>query len=284
MSDRPALSRRGFVKVAGAAALAPSLAAGAAETAVGRFFRSLTAEQRRQIAFPHDHPLRSVVRANWRVVEPRIADHSKPQQALCREIFATLCSDDGLARFDRQMADDDGGFARYHVAIFGEPGAGPSEWVLTGRHATVRADGASGAASPGPIFLGHSAAGRAEEAAQRKGNVWGFPGARAITLFAALDEAEKAQAAGREGLVVGSLDDPLKRLAQSLLRDLLRPFRDFHPPAILGCLEPDGADRLRLTDFREGVDGPPDVWKLQGPDFAWYYHAAPHVHSWVVMS
>ena len=62
----------------------------------------------------------------------------------------------------KQMDDDAGGFDAYHVAVFGEPGTDkPFEWVLTGRHDTLRADGNSveGAAFGGPIFYGHAADG-----------------------------------------------------------------------------------------------------------------------------
>ena len=45
------------------------------------------------------------------------------------------------------------------VAIFGEPGSGKFQFVLTGRHCTRRCDGDSveGAAFGGPLFYGHAA-------------------------------------------------------------------------------------------------------------------------------
>ena len=52
------------------------------------------------------------------------------------------------------------------MAVFGEPGTDkPFEWVLTGRHDTLRADGNSveGAAFGGPIFYGHAADGHDNE-------------------------------------------------------------------------------------------------------------------------
>src|SRR4051812_29213985 len=166
------VSRREFVKTLGTAALAASApwigprralaAAGPspsapAETAVARFYEALKPEQRKVICFPFDHPLRSKVNNNWAIVKPTIRDLSKDQQALCREVFKNLCSEEGYERFQRQMDDDYGGFDSYHVAVFGEPGTDkPFEWGLTGRHDTLPAGGNSveGAAVGGAIFFG----------------------------------------------------------------------------------------------------------------------------------
>jgi len=134
-------SRREFVRVAGTTTLAVSLAAIGArpiatapaqagprrtapvETPVARFYRELDDDQRRSLCFPSDHPKRSLVGSNWAIVKPAIKDLSREQQALCREIFKGLCSEDGHERFLRQMEDDYGGFDKYHVAVFGEPGS-----------------------------------------------------------------------------------------------------------------------------------------------------------------
>ena len=107
-----------------------------------------------------------MVNNNWAIVKPTIDDMNPEQQALCREIMKNLCSEDGYERFMKQMEDDDGGFESYHVAVFGEPGTDkPFEWVLSGRHDTLRADGNSveGAAFGGPIFYGHAADGHNNE-------------------------------------------------------------------------------------------------------------------------
>jgi hypothetical protein len=317
------LSRREFVKAVGAAATAaalplvatPGLALGASappaaapgETAVGRLYRSLRDDQRKALCFPFDHPLRNRVENNWAVVRPAISDLDDEQQALCLEIFRSLCSDEGYERFRRQMDDDSGGFANYHVALFGTPGTEqPFEWVLTGRHVTLRADGrrAPGSAFGGPIFYGHAAQGRFHEDAQPTGNVWWYQGAQANRIFASLDPAQQAQAlvSARDddarravrlkgkrlvtpGIAVAALDAGQKQMVQQLLRDLTRPFRTCDAEEIQQCLrDAGGADRLRLTFFREGDiddDRAWDVWKLEGPAFAWYFHGTPHVHAWL---
>jgi hypothetical protein len=318
------VTRREFVKAMGTAAAVPlvggSVAAraadqgkagptpkAAAETAVARFFATLTAEQKKLICFPFDHPLRSRVGNNWAIVKPTIGDMSTEQRALCQEIFKNLCSEEGYERFKRQMTDDYGGFESYHVAVFGEPATDqPFEWVLTGRHDTLRADGNSveGAAFGGPIFYGHAADGHFNEDPRHTNNVWWFQAEQANKIFATLDDKQKAQAlvARKEeddarsiklkgdalaahGLAVAGLDDSQKAMVQKLLKDMLMPFRAFDAEEVRECLaEAGGADKLRLTYFKEGdvgEDGVWDVWKLEGPAFSWYFHGSPHVHTWL---
>lgn len=272
------------------------------EDEVARFFMSLDDEQRRLLCFPFDHPKRARVENNWAITSPTIGDLSGGQQALCREIFRNTCSDEGYERFQGLMDDDGGGFGRYHVALFGEPRAGsPCEWVLTGRHLTLRADGSRGGAGAcgGPIFYGH--------ATERASNVWWYQGRQANTIFSTLDETERKRALidasnpgalhahrrigddhGEAGIAVGSLDPRQKTMVRQLLRDLTRPFRSFEVEEIRGCLrDGEGVDGLRLTFFRDGEGGDDrgqDIWKLEGETFTWYYHGSPHVHSWVTVA
>ena len=214
-ADCAAVSRRQFVRTVGAGVLAASAPilgsrpprtgpakvgpspSAAAETAVARFYKTITPEQRKVICFPFDHPKRSMVNNNWAIVKPKIDDMKPEQQALCREIMKNLCSEEGYERFMKQMDDDAGGFESYHVAVFGEPGTDkPFEWVLTGRHDTLRADGNSveGAAFGGPIFYGHAADGHDTEDAKHTHNVWWYQGEQANKIFQTLDEKQRAQA------------------------------------------------------------------------------------------
>ena len=75
-------------------------------------------------------------------------------------------------------------------------------------------------------------------------------------------------------------------MVQKLLKDLTSPFRAFDVEEVQSNASSDagGADKLRLTYFKDGdigKDGVWDVWKLEGPAFAWYFHGSPHVHTWV---
>ena len=320
------ISRREFVKTVGTVAAAatsglilPSslraddkLAVGPspkapAETAVSRFYASLKEDQRKLLCFPFDDPKRSQVQNNWHIVKTTIGELTKEQQALCDEILKALCSEDGYDRFKKQMEHDSGGLESYSVAVFGEPGTDkPFEWILTGRHDTLRADGNSveGAAFGGPIFYGHDATGSGNDDAQHSGNVWWFQGAQANAIFKTLDDKQQARALlakgdpdaprsiklkgdGQEipGLAVAELDGQQKQMVQKLLKDLTSPFRAFDVEEIHECLkDAGGVDKLRLTYYKDGDIGNDkvwDIWKLEGPAFAWYFHGSPHVHTWV---
>ena len=133
-----------------------------AETAVKQLFDSLKDNQRKLICMPFDHAKRSMINNNWFIVDPKEASIGKlynaDQQEMILQIFKGVTSEDGYERFKKQMQDDAGGFDKYTCAIFGEPGTGKFEWVLTGRHLTIRADGDSveNTAFGGPIFYGLS--------------------------------------------------------------------------------------------------------------------------------
>lgn len=277
-----------------------------AETAVARFYKTLSKSQREAICFPFDHQLRSVVKNNWSIVKPSIKDLNAEQKELCREIMKNLTSEEGYERFMRQMKDDSGGFEAYHVAVFGEPGGEkPFEWVLTGRHDTLRVDGDSVASSAfgGPIFYGH-AAGTDEEDAKHTGNVWWPQAEQANKIFATLDDKQRKQALLEDaesdtqattrlkgealpptGLSIGTLDSQQKEMTRKLIDTMLAIFRECDAAEVRRCLEANGGvDKLRLTFFEEGDIGEDriwDIWKLEGPAFSWYFRGAPHVHAWL---
>ena len=317
------VSRRQFVRGIGAAAIAAGIPligktasaaekggptpSDASETAVARLFKTLNKSQREEICFPFDHPKRSMVNNNWAIVKPTIGDMTSEQQALCNEIMKNLCSDERFERFNRQMEDDAGGLENYHVALFGEPGTDkPFEWVLSGRHDTLRADGNSveGAAFGGPIFYGHAADGHFNEDAKHTNNVWWYQGEQANKIFATLDESQKKQALvekaepdvpasiklkGEEaklpGLAVSGLDHQQKQMVSQLVEMMLRPFRTCDVEEVRECLSAGGGvDKLRLTYCKEGDignDGVWDIWKLEGPAFSWFFRGSPHVHTWL---
>jgi len=100
------LSRRAFVrKVTGAVVAtgllpavpgslaraadgAKSKSQGTAETAVKRFYETLTDTQKKQVCFPFDHPLRNKINANWAITKPTIDEFfNKEQQAILDEIL-----------------------------------------------------------------------------------------------------------------------------------------------------------------------------------------------------
>jgi len=278
---------------------------GKPETLVKTLHDSLTPEQRKVIAFPFDHPLRSKVDNNWAITPLHIRELKKDQQQLCRDIFRQVHAEEYYPKILQQLMDDAGGLDNYSVALFGDPGSGKFEWVLTGRHMTVRCDGDSvdGAAFGGPIFYGHAARGF-NEAPDHPGNIYWYQALRANEVFKALDGKQRAQAllgasppeqgnatvslkAGRAiaGLHTSELSRDQKELVEKVMADLLAPFRKSDADEVMRDVKANGGlDALSLAYYKNddiGNDSVWDVWKLEGPAMIWYFRGAPHVHTWV---
>src|SRR5688572_19210180 len=256
--DSTFTSRRSFLKTSAtllAGSALPIIGAEPAakvtgETLTAQLFKSLNEEQKKKVCFGFDDPLRSKVDNNWMIVKHSMADVFKPdQQALVKEIFHSLHSDEYRKPvFNQVVSDSDGdGFEKgTAVAIFGEPGTGKFELVLSGRHVTRRCDGDSveGAAFGGPIFYGHAAQSDNEKP-DHPGNAYWYQGKRANEVFKALDGKQRAQAMiengrpekhsetvaltgkkeGLQGIPVGTLSADQKDLVKKVLADLLAPFR-----------------------------------------------------------
>jgi len=323
MGAAPHISRRRLL--AGAAACAGTIAAtgpsaawaedaatASAETLAGRLHASLTPAQRKQVCFPWDyvHPkfglLRTRVGNNWNATSPTVSSDffTKDQQRLVRDIFEHLVEPEWHARFDKQLEDDTGGFGHdQSIALLGEPGSGAFQFLLTGRHMTLRCDGDSAAhvAFGGPIFYGHDAGGFNEEQGHQ-GNVFWPQAIAANGVFAMLDgrqrEAALVARAPREnaiafrrgggypaGIPVSELTADQRAELERVLGVLLEPYRTVDRDEVRGCLSRQGGlDRCRLAFYREddiGGDGVWDNWRLEGPAFVWHFRGAPHVHVWV---
>jgi len=280
------------------------------ETLAAQLYRSLSEPQRQNLGFDFDHPLRSKVDNNWMITKQSIHDALQPaQQDLVRQIFRTLHQPQHADAMMRQVVEDSEGKgfeAGTSVALFGQPGTGKFEFVLTGRHCTRRCDGDSvaGTAFGGPIFYGHQAGPKDREQPDHPGNVFWYQARRANEVFQALDgrqrgvalipgDARSEQAtdtvklAGRgqplPGIRVGDLAQDQRGLVRGVLKDLLAPFRAVDVTEALKLIEPD-FDALHLAFFQKndlGNDGVWDVWQLEGPQLLWYFRGAPHVHCWV---
>jgi hypothetical protein len=279
------------------------------ETLVKTLYDSMTAEQKSAVAFPFDHALRSRVDANWAIVRPSIKEFFTPdQQAMITDIFHGVHSEEYLEKVLHHINEDDpGGLGNYHVALFGTPGTGKFEWVLTGRHCTIRCDGDSveGAAFGGPIFYGH-AAGTFNEKPDHPGNVYWYQAKRANEVFQALDGKQREVAlvkgdappersndtvklsgkdATRPGIPVSALARDQRALVEKVMADLLLPFRKADADEAMRCIrENGGVNSLSLAFYQSmdiGNDGVWDVWRLEGPAMVWYFRGSPHVHTWV---
>ncbi len=325
----PSVTRRGLLRRLANAATATGLAAlipggsrpelfaaepaakSVAETLAGRLHASLTPQQRRQVCVPWDyrHPkfglLRTRVANNWQATKPEIADEffSGEQQAVVREIFESLITPEWQPRFDQQLEDDCGGFGHSQsFALIGEPGSGKFQFLLTGRHMTLRCDGDSAdhVAFGGPIFYGHDTGSFTEEPTH-PGNVFWPQAVAANEVFAMLDGKQRAAAlaartprenaigfpgpASRPGLAVGDLTADQRAELDRVVSLLLEPFRAGDRDEVRRCLAAQGGlEACRMIFYRQGDlggDGVWDNWRLEGPAFVWHFRGAPHVHVWV---
>lgn len=314
------VSRREFLKAAGAAAVAvgaaPLVARGAdststPETLVKSLYETLSDAQRKEICFAWDYmdPKRGLLRTrisnNWNITEPHIGSdfYTKDQQAMIKQIFEGMIQPEWHKRIYKQLEDDAGGYGEQQsIAIFGKPGE-KFEFVMTGRHMTLRADGNSenNVAFGGPIFYGHAADGFNEKP-NHPGNVFWHQALAANKVYEMLDEKQRKlalvdklpkedkvafQGAGGQfpGIAVSEMSSDQKGLVQEVLAKLIEPYRQSDRDEALSCLNAQGGlDKCSLAFYSEGDVGNDkiwDCWRLEGPSFVWYYRGAPHVHVWV---
>jgi hypothetical protein len=287
-------------------------AAPTAETLAGRLHASLSPDQRSKVCVPWDyvHPkfglLRTRVGNNWNATAPAVKGDffSKEQQQLVREIFEQLIDPDWHARFDKQLEDDTGGFGHdQSVALIGEPESGKFQFLLTGRHMTLRCDGDSAehVAFGGPIFYGHDTGGGTEDK-DHTGNVFWPQAVAANGVYSMLDGRQRKLAmvaktppenaiafrgGGQSppGISVSDLSVDQRAELERVLGVLLEPYRTVDRNEVRGCLTAQGGlDRCRLAFYQDddlGDDGVWDNWRLEGPAFVWHFRGSPHVHVWV---
>ncbi len=314
--------RRHFIKqsataVAAASCLpklvqaAPDSPAASPESLTKILYESLGDEQRAKVCYDWDYvdPKRGLLRTrvanNWNINEQEINSdfYTAEQKDLIRKIFEGMVSPEWIAKFDKQLEDDCGGFGEEQsFGIFGRPGDGKFELVLTGRHMTLRCDGNSAehVAFGGPIFYGHAPGG--DEEADHAGNVFWHQALEANKIYGMLDGKQRKSAevakttpeqqvafqgsAGRfSGIPITELSADQKQQMQVTLQSLIDPFRSSDQQEALECLKVQGGlDACHLaffTDHDLGKDQVWDNWRLEGPSFVWHFRGAPHVHVWV---
>jgi len=276
------------------------------ETLVAALYKSLSEPQRQAVAFEFNHPLRSKIDANWQITPQKISEFFTPdQQAMIREIFLGVHNPEYVDKVMQHIQDDGAGIGNYSIALFGQPGTSAFEFVLTGRHCTMRCDGDSveGTAFGGPIFYGH-AAGTFNEEPTHPGNVYWFQAKRANDVFQALDGKQRTlallgdprkeqsnatvelkKAGDLPGLPISEMSRDQRILVEKVLGDLLLPFRKKDSDEAMRMIRKNGSlDQLHLSFYKNldvGSDGVWDVWQLESPNMVWYFRGHPHVHVWV---
>jgi len=329
------LDRRDFMRTVGTTAAATAAAGlplfavprvkaapspkSAAETAVKGLYDSLTDEQKKVMCFDWDYKhkryglLRTFVSNNWQITPKHIKSdfYTKKQQQIIHDIFKGIINPEWYKKFLKQLSDDTGGKpwgADQSIAMFGQPGGDKFEFVMTGRHMTIRADGHSRnhVAFGGPIFYGHAASGFTEKP-NHPGNVFWPQAVMANKIYQMLEPKQQKQAllamspdesavAFRKkmmafpGIPVAELAEEHKKDLQKVLLALVEPYRKEDREEALECLKKQGGlDKCSLSFYKDqtlGKEEDPkkqmwDNWRLEGPSFVWYFRGYPHVHVWV---
>lgn len=306
-------TRRDFLKAAAlgglgvaAATLVPSVRASSCEPLVAVLYKSLSEEQKKVVTFDFNHPLRSKVDNNWHITPVRIGKFfTSDQQEMVKQIFVSVHNPEYVDKVMAHVQEDAGGLGNYSIALFGQPGSGAFEFVLTGRHCTMRCDGDSveGAAFGGPIFYGHASQGFYEKP-DHPGNVYWYQAKRANEVFNALDGKQRALALlgdPREeqatntvalrkksqklaGLRVSEMSRDQRELVQKVLAALLLPFRKQDTDEVMRYVKKNGGvSSLAMSFYKNldvGNDRVWDVWQLESPNMVWYFRGHPHVHVW----
>jgi hypothetical protein len=287
----------------------------APETLVKLLYDTLNEKQKKEVCFDWDYQdperglLRSRISNNWHITKPVINSNffTGEQKKLIRDIFEGIYNPDWIERIDRQLQGDADGYGNsQNIAIFGKPGDEKFEFVMTGRHLTLRCDGntTEHLAFGGPIFYGHAgdAADNFNEDRDHPGNVF-WPQAQAANkVYEMLDakqrkEAEVAkspeearvdlrgQGGQFPGIPIRDLSADQKEQCQKVLQMLIEPYRQTDREEVLACLKKqgglDGCTLAFYTDNDIGKDRVWDNWRIEGPSFVWYFRGEPHVHVWV---
>lgn len=316
------VSRREFVQTVGVAAASAAVlpkvgrsdesSKPASENLVKTLYESMTPAQKEEVCFPWDYAddrglLRMHVSNNWNITpDHKISSgfYTKDQKDIIEAIFWGMYAPDWHDRIKKQLKDDAGGYGEAQsIAIFGQPGSGKFEFVMTGRHLTIRCDGDSvdHVAFGGPIFYGHAASGFNEEVGH-PGNVFWYQAQKANSLFKMLDGKQRAQALVEEapaeakvhfggpdgkplGIIISELSSDQKEHAGKILEALLEPYRMSDRNEVQKCLKAQGGlEKCRLAFYKSGDlgnDGEWDNWRIEGPSFVWNFRGTPHVHVWV---
>ena len=323
-----AFTRRDFVRTGLAGAAVVGVLSGAtlrgadvpaeskpeSETLVKSLFGSLSETQKSKICFPWDHKdgrgiLRTHVSNNWSITDAKTMNvggefFTADQRNMIEAIFWGLYNPEWHDRIRQQLKDDAGGYGKAQtIALFGEPGKDKFEFVMTGRHLTVRCDGNTSdhVAFGGPIFYGHAAKGFTETK-DHPGNVFWPQALKANSIYSILDGKQQAQALVKNipaessvpfqgekgvfpGIPIADLTADQKAAAQGMLKSLIEPYRKSDQDEVMQCLEKNGGlDKCSLAFYDAddtGDDKVWDYWRLEGPTCVWYFRGAPHVHVWV---
>jgi hypothetical protein len=192
-----------------------------ADKAVAALYESLLPAQRKVMCFDWDHkgpygglPLRLHVTNNWAVSPMAVGALTKDQQALVEAIFGSVLAAGWPEKIHQQAKDDTGQSWKQDrkIAIFGTPGSGKCQCVISGFHLTFRAgqDRESGVAFGGAICHGHQPSGFHEKAGH-PGNIFWYQARQAHKVYQLLDGKQQQQALVAKGMPYYEFDGKIDR-------------------------------------------------------------------------
>jgi Protein of unknown function (DUF3500) len=278
-----------------------------AEALVQELYAGLSNEQKQQVVMPWNHgagenqlPTRMRM-YNASINQNRIGTAYTPaQQELVERILRSISSDeDGYRKITRGGTfDNSQNIQACGSHIFGDPTNNRQfAWVFSGHHLTVRCDGNSepDTAFGGPMYYGHSPDGYSSR------NIFYYQTRSVLSVFDSLTEAQRRQAIvrgspgelepsirfranGFPGISNADLTADQRRLVESVMRDVLSPFRREDTDEVMQIVRRNGGlERIHLAFYRDNnaTDNNWHFWRLEGPGFVWNYRVLPHVHTYV---
>jgi hypothetical protein len=283
-------------------------AAKPAEALIRELYQGLTADQRRRVVYPFNHGAGNNTPAyRLRMYNSAIfGDHNigavytAAQKELNQRILRAISSDEeGHRRITRNGTyDGSRTFDNCGAYIFGDPTNNQQfSWVFAGHHLTVRCDGNSeaNAAFGGPMYYGHSPDGYSQR------NVFNYQTRSVLSVWEALDANQRRTATmanspgelapsvrfrergqAHPGISIRDLSADQRRLVETVMRDLISPFRREDSDEVMDLIRRNGGlERIHLGFYKPAGSDQWTFWRLEGPGFVWNYRVLEHVHCYV---
>jgi hypothetical protein len=278
-----------------------------AEALVRELFSGMTEAQRRDAVFSWNHgqtadqPATRLRFYNASMGRTIGQVYTPAQRELIERILRSISSgDDGMEKLTRGGTfDGSHSLQNCGAHIFGDPSGNQQFcWLFSGHHITVRCDGNSepDAAFGGPMYYGHSPDGYSQR------NIFYYQTRSVRGLFDALNGNQQQRAVlngtphellpsvqfrdnGYPGLPIGEMTADQRALVQTVMRDVLSPFRREDADEVMDLIRRNGGmERIHIAFYRDpGSNGNErwHFWRLEGPGFVWNYRILPHVHTYV---
>jgi hypothetical protein len=267
----------------------------------------LSASAKAQSCFTYDHPLRQVHNRGLWLGGANInaATLGWDSRRALTTLLRQQLSPGGFERLLSQYPSQISGVNYLNLLMFGTPGEGPWQMLMSGIHLNLRvgSQATNGAAFGGPQVYGDQ---RGNERDGLPGNVFRYQMQAAHQLIAGLTPAQRvairvAQAPpqtciavqGRgghfDGLPVAELPVQVRNRARAVVAGILANYGEANAAYAVECLNRNGGvDALYFSDYdvdyqggRHARDRPSQVFRFEGPGAVFHFRGEPHVHAFV---